>query len=143
MSKHVKIGVASVIFNDKFEVLLGKRISPGKPGHGLWQFAGGHHEFGETLEVTAVRESKEETNLNVNCLHYIAHSEQINISPEKKRHYVTFFYLCKVKDGILKNTEPHKCEGWEWFALDKLPDKLFETSQDIVDRIITHINLYR
>ena len=33
----------------------------------------------------------------------------------EKKHYITIFVKAKVKDGqCAKNTEPNKCDGWEW-----------------------------
>lgn len=44
-------------------LLLGKRnIEPSK---GLWNFCGGYVELGETVEEAAIRETKEEANLDV------------------------------------------------------------------------------
>ena len=59
----VKVGTGVMIFNKKGQVLLGKRLA--KLAYGTWCFPGGHQEFGETFKETAIRETKEECDLDV------------------------------------------------------------------------------
>ena len=54
------------IFNDRGEVLLQRRGDSNK-----WGFPGGAVEPGETPEMTAVREAKEETGLDVSVVQLI------------------------------------------------------------------------
>ena len=63
MEKIVRVGVGLYIFNEKNQVLLGLRT--GSHDAHTWCPPGGHMEYGETFEQTAVREAKEETNLDV------------------------------------------------------------------------------
>jgi len=44
-------------------VILIRRAT--EPGHGKWAYAGGYLEAGETLEAAAIRETREETGLEV------------------------------------------------------------------------------
>jgi len=126
----IKIGVACVAINKKNQVLMGKRIA--KHGNGMWQFPGGHHEFGELIADTAVRETKEETDLNIGKTSYIGFTEEVG----KSNQYLTFFYIGKVK-GKQKavNTEPHKCEGWVWFDIESLPEPLYEVDEGFLKTI--------
>jgi len=40
-----------------------------------------------------------------------------------QRHYVTIYISAHaVNESELENTEPDKCEGWEWVAAEKLTD---------------------
>ncbi|HEX6121697.1 MAG TPA: NUDIX domain-containing protein, partial [Ktedonobacterales bacterium] len=55
--------VAVVVVYRGHELLLGQRnIAPAK---GRWNFCGGYVELGETIEAAAIREVKEESNLDV------------------------------------------------------------------------------
>jgi 8-oxo-dGTP diphosphatase len=57
-----QIAVAVVEHEDQF--LIGQR-PPGVPLAGLWEFPGGKIEPGETADAAAIRECREETDLEV------------------------------------------------------------------------------
>jgi len=115
------IGIGIVIFNDKNQMLWGKR-SYDPIG---WSMAGGHLEYGETLEDCAIREALEETNLEIKNIEALTFSENLPIEGKREFHSVSIYIFCRAKDSSkLKNMEPHKCDGWEWFDLDNLPKDL-------------------
>ena len=58
--KIILIFAGGCVFNDKGEVLLQKRADSNK-----WGFPGGAVELGETPQMAAIREVKEETGLDV------------------------------------------------------------------------------
>lgn len=58
--KVILVFAGGCIFNDKGEVLLQKRADSNK-----WGFPGGVIELGETPQMAAIREVKEETGLDV------------------------------------------------------------------------------
>jgi 8-oxo-dGTP diphosphatase len=103
-------------------VLLGRRL--GSHGAGLYALPGGHLEYGESCEDVAVREVKEETNLDLDRSGIaIVHWDQ-SIDLEGGHHYVTAFCAAEVpalQVEQLENLEPDKCEGWDWVAWDNLP----------------------
>ena len=55
----------AIILNKKNEVLLLKRMHPQKDFSGYWGFPGGQTDPNETNEQAAIRETKEETNLDI------------------------------------------------------------------------------
>lgn len=91
------IRVSLVIINAKEEILLVKHK---KKTREYWVLPGGHLEFGETIEECALRELKEETNLDGEFLKTIALSE--SLAPDNSRHIINIFTLVKVKDGSIK-----------------------------------------
>ena len=118
-SKHPKVGVAIIVPRDgKF--LLGKRKNSN--GAGMWAFPGGHLEMGEELEQCAARELKEETGMTTAGFRFVGTTNDI-FSSEK--HYVTFFFLAFEPKGDHEIREPDKCETWEWFPWEALPDDIF------------------
>ncbi len=67
---------------------------------GYWVIPGGGIEFGETIEEAAIREIKEETNLDVVLIKKIGYKEAINVSGNY--HSIIFFHLAKPKHTDIK-----------------------------------------
>jgi 8-oxo-dGTP diphosphatase len=61
----------AIILDEENKVLLLKRMKPQRDFAGLWGFPGGEIKENETLEECAIRETKEETELNISDLKYI------------------------------------------------------------------------
>lgn len=119
-SKHPRVGVACVVQHEG-KVLLGKR--KGAHAVGFWGFPGGHLEFGESVEACAKRELLEETGL-ISLAHRQGPWVE-NVMEEGQKHYITIFVFIDQFSGKPRLIEPDKCEGWEWFAWDNLPEPLF------------------
>lgn len=62
MDNRPKVGVGVIVIKNN-KVLLGKRKN--SHGQGTWCFPGGHLEFNESWKNCAIRETKEETDVNV------------------------------------------------------------------------------
>jgi 8-oxo-dGTP diphosphatase len=115
-----KVGVGVLIVNGN-RILLGKRR--GAHGEGCWAPPGGHLEFGESWETCAQREVLEETGLTIAKPWFYGVTN--DVFHESNKHYITIFMHAQYAGGTVQNCEPEKCEGWEWFVRDRLPDKLF------------------
>lgn len=119
----IKVGVGLYILNEKDELLLGLRKS--KHGTNTWSPSGGKLEFGEEFEDAAIRETKEETNLDIKKEDIIIAQVTNDLHKEENRHAITIHMIAKKYSGELKLMEPDKFEKWEWFCLDNLPENLF------------------
>lgn len=98
----------------------------GAHGAGLWGLPGGHQEFGESPEHTAVREVAEETGLVVDVTARLGFTD--DPMPDIGRHYVTLFVACTRAGGELRLMEPEKATDLAWLTLDELRarrDELF------------------
>lgn len=131
----VRVGVA-VIINKYGKVLLGKR--KGSHGEGTWAFPGGHLEFWESIEACAIREVKEETNLEIKNLSSGPYTN--DLFPKSNKHYVTLFVIADYSSGNVELREPEKCEKWDWFEWDKLPSPLFVAIKNL---LTTNFNPFR
>jgi len=127
MSERPKVGVGVIIIKDN-KVLLGKRKNA--HGAGSWNFPGGHLEYGESWENCATRETIEETNIIINNIRFAAATN--DIFPMEEKHYITIYMLAEYKSGEVKIMEPDKCEEWDWFEWDKLPQPLFIPAQNLL-----------
>lgn len=123
----VGVGVGVLVVRDG-KVLLGKRT--GSHGSGTWSAPGGRLEYGESIEDCARRELAEETSLLLGAVELGPYSN--DIFPEVGEQYVTVFVLARQASGNPANLEPHKCEGWSWFAWRELPSPLFAPVQSLV-----------
>lgn len=118
--KIARIGIGVFIFKDgKF--LMGKRRNA--HGDGTWSIPGGHLEFGESFEDTAIREVMEETGLKIKNVRFGAVTNDVFVSEDK--HYVTIWVLSDWESGTEEITEPDKFVSMEWRNFDNLPEPLF------------------
>lgn len=111
----VRVGVGAVVVDDG-RVLVMRRA--GAHGAGLWGLPGGHQEFGESPERTAVREVAEETGLVVAVTARLGFTD--DPMPDIGRHYVTLFLACSRITGEPRFMEPEKATALEWLTVDEL-----------------------
>lgn len=125
-----RVGVATILRKDN-KILLGKRKS--ELGKGSWGLPGGKLDFGEEPIVCAIRELKEETDLNVS-LDSIMFSGFSNTIFDENTHYITLVYEVISYTGELKIMEEDKCEKWEWFDINNLPENLFKPLENYLNK---------
>lgn len=124
-----KVGIGVLVLKEG-KVLLGKR--KGSHGAGEWALPGGHIEYGESFEATALRELEEETGLtDLGDLSLIS----VSNNQFEGKHYITLCMSASLRSGEAKAMEPEKCEEWAWFALDVLPEPLFEPSRKCLESL--------
>lgn len=101
---------------------------------GHWGFPKGHVEEGETEVETAIREIKEETNLDVEIdetHRYVEH-----YSPEEGIEKDVVFFIAKKTDGEIKVQE-EEVKSTEWLLPEDAMDRLtYESSKSILSKVI-------
>ncbi|MFA7244734.1 MAG: DUF1653 domain-containing protein [Candidatus Magasanikbacteria bacterium] len=122
-----KVGIGVIIMKDN-KVLIGKRIS--KLGTNTHSFPGGHLEFGESWEECAKRETKEETDIEINNIRFFATTN--DIMEKDNQHYITIFLLANYLSGQEKVKEPNKWLEWSWLTWEELPTPLFKPIENIL-----------
>jgi 8-oxo-dGTP diphosphatase len=115
-----KVGLGVLIRRDN-KVLLGKRKNA--HGEGSWCAPGGHLEGGESFEECALREIEEEVGVKVKNLKFASVTN--DVFEVEQKHYITVFMVADFESGEVVVKEPDKCEKWEWFEWNKLPEPLF------------------
>lgn len=132
MENIVRVGVGVYIFNQERQVLLGQRKSV--HGFGCWCPPGGHLEFGETNEQAAVREVKEETNLDIREDDLSLRGVTNDFYAETRKHYVTLHFFCTRFAGTPQVMEKDKCACWKWFDVNNLPENLLLSNQNFIKK---------
>lgn len=133
--KRVGAGLGVMIL-DKNKILLGLRNDDAEKadselhGEGTWTMPGGKLEWGETFEEGAIREVKEETDLDVSEIEVLCVQNDMN----EFAHFVTIGMIATKWSGTPKIMEPDEIVKWEWFDLDNLPQKIFMPSAKCIER---------
>ena len=128
----IGVGATTLVFNNKNELLLNLRSDTNN-----WGIPGGSKELNETLEECAVRELKEETNIDVNDLELItvlSGKEYYFKYPNKDElDCVIALYKVLNYEGEL-NVNDGESKKLEFFSLDNLPE-LESRAKVIIDKI--------
>ena len=125
------VGVG-VVFIRGGRVFLGQR--KGAHGEATWGSAGGHLEFGETLEECARREALEELGVTVGELRVLCLSNIVAYD----RHYVDVEFLGDIGDQepVPQATDGSFCE-YGWFPLREPPQPLFEPMRLVISSLLS------
>ncbi|MBC8180082.1 NUDIX hydrolase [candidate division KSB1 bacterium] len=115
------VGVGVVIFNEKKQVVLVKRGN--EPKKGLWAIPGGNVELGEQVSETAIREVKEECNIDIELKDLLGVVDLILKDKDGKvqYHYILIDYLAQYRSGLLKpGSDVLEAEWYFQHQLEKL-----------------------
>ena len=120
-----RVAVGAVVFNEN-RVLLVKRDNP--PGKGLWAIPGGRVKLGETLQVAAERETREETGVIIRAKDPIYTFDVIerDVRGRIRFHYVIVDLLADYISGQ-PNPGSDACDA-RWIAHPELDELALSTS---------------
>lgn len=131
------IRVSLIIINSQRELLLVKHKKNNKE---YWVLPGGHLDFGETVEQCALRELKEEVNLDGEYIKQVFLSESID--PSGRRHILNIYTLVKVSESqeLKLDQEDNVLSGVEYISLDKIKSQEVKFYPDVAQEIINNHN---
>jgi 8-oxo-dGTP diphosphatase len=107
---------AAMIVEHEGKILLARRNK--KNRNGFWVIPGGGVDFGETLENAAVREVKEETNVDVEDIQFVGFQELINVPGEY--HAVVFFHKAKALTTVISASDD--VSDAQFFTIDEIKE---------------------
>lgn len=118
MSEQTRVSVNAFLVKDN-KILLGKRLV--NAGFGQWGLPGGHLEYKESLSDAIRRELREEIGIEATSVQFA----QVVNDTQQERHYIHINFIVTEWTGEIVNKEPEKCEKWDWFDLEQLPENIF------------------
>lgn len=129
--KIMLVHAGGCIFNDKGEVLLQRRGDCN-----MWGFPGGALELGETPEMAAVREIKEETGLDVEVGQFIGFYTDLDVvCPNGDRFQsIMFSFMLSAVGGELYCDNEETLE-LKYFPLSDMPPLFCKQHYDILNDI--------
>ncbi|MGL1900898.1 MAG: NUDIX domain-containing protein [Fibrobacterales bacterium] len=128
------VGVGVVVLKGH-SLLLGLRKE--RDGNECWSLPGGKIDPYESITECAIRELKEETNLDAHGLVKVISASNV-IDEKNQLHCLTLGTVVTDWSGEVKVTEPHIFCRWEWFPLNQLPDRLFKPTEYVLNGYFAH-----
>lgn len=129
MSKKIIIKTRLLLF-DKEQVLLLRQT---KPNGGKYTFIGGQIEKEEFAKASLIRETLEETNVEIDSkdlrLAHVLHKRDQN------GMRVILYFRTEIWQGEPTNNEPHKFRSVSWHRLDNLPKSLSGTARHVLKMV--------
>ncbi len=114
--------------NGEWKILLVQRKHP--PYKHMWALPGGFVNMDETLEDAAVRELKEETNIDANNLNQLKAYSTLNRDPRFRTVSMVFIGLLDDMQQPLAGDDARKAD---WFLMNKLPPLAFDHNTIVKD----------
>ncbi|MCK4261486.1 NUDIX hydrolase [bacterium] len=112
----VEVRVAVILVKGNKILLAGHR----KRSRTYWVLPGGKVEYGETIEETAKREMKEETNLKIRLNELVFIDE--TITGNGGRHVINFYFTAKALSGKLKVAKGKVLREAKFFSPKQVKD---------------------
>lgn len=108
-----EFSAGGIVFNKQNQILLINNAAMRDPTKSYWGFPKGHLDLGETSKQAAIREVKEETNLDVEILNKVGQSQYVFTLNSEKIFKVVTMFLMKAIGGELKHQESELLDiGW-------------------------------
>jgi mutator protein MutT len=140
-----QISAGGVAFRRKDSGEIEVAIVSVKPSH-RWQLPKGIIDEGETPEIAAVREVREEAGVETELLELIEKVEYWYVGFHKgervRFHKFVYFYLLKYLRGEVADHD-HEIAEARWTTVDEAIEMLaFKSEKDVVSKISDKINKY-
>ncbi|MCU4177434.1 NUDIX hydrolase N-terminal domain-containing protein [Carboxylicivirga sp. N1Y90] len=134
-----KVDVRAFVLNENDEILFAKEVVDGH-----WSIPGGWADIGFTPAEIAVKETEEETGIDVEVERLLAvYDKRCHAHPPSAFYVYKIIFLCRVVGGELRGN--FDIEEARWFPLDKLPalsvDRIVESQVHELYKLAKNNNL--
>ena len=129
---HPAVTADCIVYNiedETLKILLIKRKN--EPYKDFWAFPGGFVNIDESAEVSAIRELKEETGLEVTKIEQLKAYSTPDRDPRERVITIVFIAESKIKD--VKGGDDAK--EAEWFDITNLPPLAFDHKEILTDAL--------
>jgi len=131
----ILVGAVVIVVDAEGRLLLQQRKHP----YGVWGIPGGLMELGESVEDTARRELREETNLVAGALKlinvYSGPGQFIRAANGDEFYAVTTaFYTTEITGELI--VDESEALNFEYFKPDQLPERIVKSHKRIVDEFM-------
>ena len=123
------ISVRTVCTDGAGRFLLQKRSLAARDEHGMWEFGGGHLEFGKSLIDGALRELQEEYGCRGVVLEQLPPFDSVRTYEGEMTHWLFVPLVIKVDPKEVQVSGDPAVEEIGWFALNALPEPLLSGAQ--------------
>lgn len=113
-----------IIKNKEGEILLQRRQGT-KLWPGFLALPAGHLDVGEDAYEAAIREAKEELNIDIK-VDNISDVFVVNRKNKSLLPYYDVYFELNGYNGKIKINEPNKCSELVWFSINSLPEDMIE-----------------
>lgn len=118
MAEKFGVAVTAVVLDEQKRILLAHRRDMD-----FWDLPGGDMELGELPTDAAIRETKEETGLDVTVGRLFA----VGVTPEK---VVGFCFYCDVVGGTIATSD--ESDDVRFFSINELPENLLPRKRAVI-----------
>lgn len=120
-------------------IIKNKKVLLIQQNDGFWGFPKGHVEQNETEEQTAIREVKEETNLDIEI--DSKYRYQIEYELPNGNQKIAVFFLAKPTSTKIEKQE-EEISTIEWVEFEKVEEKLsFNNTRELFRKLIKDIEI--
>ncbi len=133
-----KIVVGAIIVDDN-KILILKRSKDEEILPNLWELPSGKVDFGESVEKSLIRETKEETGLDVRTIEPISTFDYIIENKDKIKHTVQINFLVRKLEGKVKISNEH--DDFYWLPEEKLEKyNISQKTKNVIKIAFRHLN---
>ena len=118
------VGVGCIVIRDGQLLLVRNQ-------RGLWSTPGGHLDFGESPEICAARETREETGVSVSNMQFVAITN--DVLADVGKHYVTIWMRGDADGDSTQIGDTAEIKELGWFSPDELPTPLQLYFQNLLE----------